>query len=158
MKCGTGQTKTDSTLIKDSTVEKTIERIKLKDTTIFITLPGPIQYLENPCANLCDSLGKLKPFTHTEKKNGIKSTVTTVGNVIEFNCEADSLKQVIKGLQEKIIEHTKFEKHTKEEKHFKTVPVHVRTPFERWCVWWWWLTVAMAALFIIYMVYSNRLR
>lgn len=90
----------NSCAVKDSIVYK--ETIKLKDTTIFITQQGPTQYLENPCAWMCDSLG-LKPFEILKKKNGIKSEIKSVGNSIVFNCDADSLKQVIKGLEEKTI-------------------------------------------------------
>jgi hypothetical protein len=84
----------------DSTITK--EKTVLKDTTLYITTPGPIQYLPNPCKDLCDSLGNLKPFEKKEKKNGIKSTIKSVGNSIAFDCEADSLKAVITTLQKEI--------------------------------------------------------
>lgn len=72
-----------------------VETTRLKDTTIYITTPGPIQYLDSPC----DSLGRLKPINKKEKKNGLTSTVKTLGNSIVFDCEADSLKQVITTLE-----------------------------------------------------------
>jgi hypothetical protein len=84
--------------VKDSVV--LVDKIVLKDTTVFITTQGPIQYLENPCKALCDSLGNLKPFEITKKENGIVGTIKSVGNSIAFNCKADSLEAIIRGLQE----------------------------------------------------------
>lgn len=75
-----------------------------KDTTIFKTdtikipfaVQGPIQYLENPCKALCDSLGRLKPFEIKKKTNGITGTIKSVGNSIAFDCKTDSLIEIIK--------------------------------------------------------------
>ncbi len=110
----------------------------LRDTTIYITQQGPIQYLDNPCKNLCDSLGKLKPVKVESKKNGIKSTITTVGNSLAVNCEADSLKAVINGLKETI--------RITKEKETKEVPVcHLehKTWFDEYTFWWFWITISI---------------
>jgi hypothetical protein len=90
--------------VKDSVSYK--EVIKLKDTIIYITKAGPIQYLENPCKFLCDSFGNLKPFEIKKKENGIIGTIKSVGNSISFDCKADSLEAIIKGLREKEITKT----------------------------------------------------
>lgn len=114
----------NSCVVKDSIVYK--EVVKLKDTTIFITQQGPIQYLENPCAWMCDSLG-LKPFEITKKENGIRTTVKSVGNSIAIESHADSLeKKVI--LAEKTI--------SKDETKniFKYIPcTNERTMFDGFC-------------------------
>lgn len=83
---------------KDSLIYK--DKIVPHDTTIYITqrISEPI-YLDSPCKDLCDSLGKLKIFDIKKKSNGITSEVKSVGNSIEFECKADSLSQVITILQ-----------------------------------------------------------
>ncbi len=121
--------------IHDSIIEK------LRDTTIYITTQGPIQYLENPCKTLCDSLGNLKPIKIESKKNGIKSTIKTVGNSLVVNCETDSLKAVISGLKETI--------RITKEKETKEVPVcHLehKTWFDEYTFWWFWITLAILAI------------
>lgn len=118
--------------IHDSIIEK------LRDTTIYITTQGPVQYLENPCKTLCDSLGNLKPIKIENKKNGIKSTITTVGNSLVVNCETDSLKAVISGLKETL--------RITKEKEIKEVPVcHLehKTWFDEYTFWWFWITLAI---------------
>jgi hypothetical protein len=69
----------------DSTVTNT--EVIFKDTTLYITEKGETIYIQNPC----DSV---KPIT--TKKNGIKSSVRQVGKGLVFECEADSLRAVIK--------------------------------------------------------------
>jgi len=83
--------------VRDSIIVK--ETIVKKDTTIYLTqlVTEPI-YLENPCALLCDSFGKLKPFYLKEKKNGITKVVSTENGSLKIDCKADSLELVLKGL------------------------------------------------------------
>lgn len=71
---------------------------EIKDTT-YITKEGTTVYLENPCAELCDSVGNLKKFKKTTKKSGIKSTIKSVGNSLVVECDTDSLEAVITTLQ-----------------------------------------------------------
>ena len=82
---------------KDST--HVSEHTTIQWDTVFVPqkvpVPGPIQYLDNPCKLLCDSLGKLKPVNIVKHKNGIKSTIKTNGGKLEFTCSEDSLKMVI---------------------------------------------------------------
>jgi len=81
----------DSIIIKESIVKK--------DTTIYVIqeVSTPI-YLDNPCSLLCDSLGRLKPVFIKEKKNGISKTISTENNQLKFDCKADSLEVVLKGM------------------------------------------------------------
>lgn len=81
---------------KDSIVNITKDTTIFKDSITYKFISGPIQYLENPCKLLCDSLGNLKKFEIVKKKNGLKSTIKSVGNSIAFDCDADSLKDIIK--------------------------------------------------------------
>lgn len=74
------------TITKDSVWEHLVH-----DTLSLPPIAGPIQYLENPCKELCDSMGRLKPFVRVEKKNGITNTIKTVGNSLAFSSDADSI-------------------------------------------------------------------
>ena len=77
----------------DSISENTV--LVYKDTTIYLPgKKGETIYLSSPC----DSL---KPLNIVKHKNGLTSSVKTVGKTIEFDCEADSLKAVIKTLERK---------------------------------------------------------
>jgi hypothetical protein len=129
---------------KDSVSVEYKERIVKHDTTIYTTIAGPVQWLENPCKNLCDSLGNLKPFKVETKKNGLKSTIKSVGNSIQAECDADSLKQVIT-LLTKEIERTTFEK--------KVIPSDCekehKTRWDGFTFWWFWITLGIIILFIL---------
>lgn len=122
--------------VKDSIVFK--ETIKLKDTIIYIDQPGPIQYLENPCKLLCDSLGNLKHFEVKKKEHGITGTIKSVGNSIAFDCAADSLQAVIKGLQEK--ETFKSENNTVV--RYEECKRDHTNGFNGFCKWYFFITAA----------------
>lgn len=131
---------------KDSIVYIKRDSIVLKDTTIYIpTVVNTPIYLENPCALLCDSFGKLKPFTRTEKKNGLKSTVKSVGNVLVVECETDSLKARIQYLEHHVID---IEKSHTENTVQKPCELEHRTKFDGFTWWWFWITAAILALWI----------
>lgn len=76
--------------------------IKAVHDTSYISKEGPTVYLENPCAELCDEFGQLKPFEKVTVKDGIKNTIKSVGNVIVSECDLDSMKQVNTTLREEI--------------------------------------------------------
>lgn len=94
----------DSVSVSDKT---TIEFDTLK---VYYPVQGETIYLDNPCKSLCDSLGNLKPIKITKTKHGITSTVSTIGNVLKFDCKEDSLMYVIE-TQKRVID--TFEKDTK---------------------------------------------
>lgn len=119
--------------VMESVVYK--EKIKLKDTTIYITQHGPIQYLENPCKKLCDSLGNLKPFSITKKENGIVGTIKSVGNSIAFDCKDDSLKKVISGL----IEKNTVNSEEKTVIRYENCKKNHRTDFDGFCRWFFYI-------------------
>ncbi|MCS5663930.1 MAG: hypothetical protein NZ604_06575 [Flavobacteriales bacterium] len=87
--------------IKNSYVLDSTFVTEIKDTT-YITKQGTTVYLENPCAELCDEFGQLKPFEKVTVKDGIKNTIKSVGNVIVSECDLDSMKQVNTTLREEI--------------------------------------------------------
>jgi hypothetical protein len=74
---------------KDSISERT--EIIYKDTTLYISSPKDSIIINNPC----DSIIKI-----VKEKNGLKMSVNKSKGKLTFTCEADSLKAVIKTLQE----------------------------------------------------------
>jgi len=75
--------------VRDSIVERLIE------VPVYTApIAGPTLYLPSPCANLCDSLGNLKPFEIENKHNGIKTTVKT-------NVKANTL-DIVSSLEDSI--------------------------------------------------------
>lgn len=137
---------------KDSVSVVYKETIVKKDTTIFVTIAGPTQWLENPCKNLCDSLGNLKPFEVKKKKNGLVSTIKSEGNSIVAECDADSLKARVQWL-EKQIEVSKFEKKVVQEDCKK----EHRTKWDGFTFWWFWITIALLVLFILYKKFKSNI-
>jgi hypothetical protein len=126
--------KCSSESISDSTSVSTEENVKIKDTTIYITEKGPTQWLPNPCKHLCDSMGNLKPFKEEKKKNGLTGRIETHGNVLTFDCDADSLKARIKYLEKQLSrkEVRKSEKKT-------VVTIRELNWFDRFCHWFFYI-------------------
>lgn len=123
---------------KDSIIETVVH-----DTIKLPPIYGPVQYLENPCKKLCDSLGNLIPFVIKEKKNGITGTIKSVGNSIAFDCAADSLQAYIEYIK-------KESYHKKEENHVKYIPCeNERTRFDGFTFWWFWITGIILFLYIL---------
>lgn len=128
--------------VKDSISYKEI--IKLKDTIIYRDIAGPVQYLENPCKLLCDSLGKLKPFEIKTKKNGLISTIKSVGNSIAVDCSADSLKLVISGLKETVRDYSSRKSVIR---YVECTKKH-RSDFDGLCRWFFYIFAPGIALYI----------
>jgi hypothetical protein len=62
------------------------DSISYKHDTVKVDVPGkpgPTVYVESPC----DSTGKLKSFSVTREKNGMRVTTKSVGNVIVTEAE-----------------------------------------------------------------------
>ena len=126
----------ESTVVTDSTWQKKY------DSLIKIPVKGPIIVLkDNPCADLCDSLGKVKNFTKSVvSENGIKGTIKgdKYTNTITFDCGAkDSLEVLLKGARTEI-------NRIRNEKTVVEVPARCeldhKTKFDvvcRWCFWMW---------------------
>ncbi|MDQ3047060.1 MAG: hypothetical protein M3R27_05885 [Bacteroidota bacterium] len=122
----------------DSIIEKIV-----RDTITLPPIAGPIQYLENPCKELCDSLGNLKPFIKTERKNGVVSTIRSVGNSIVVKCDTDSLQaEILK------IEKERFQKI----ETVQRIPCHLQheSKFSGFTFWWFWITAGLLFLWLIW--------
>jgi hypothetical protein len=143
--CNSCATKTDS---KDS-----VSVVEHWDTVKLAPIAGPVQYLENPCKTLCDSLGRLIPFKNTQTKNGIKSTVKSVGNSIVIECETDSLKAYIQVLKEK---YTFSRKHDAEVKFLPCK--NERTRFDGFAYWWFFITAGLILLVTIVIVVRGYIK
>jgi hypothetical protein len=129
---------------KDSVAYVYKDSIVFVDTTIQVPyiVNEPI-YLENPCSELCDSLGRLKKFHKTTSNKGLKSTVHSVGNSIVFKCETDSLKARIKWLEHYIT----TQSNTVTTKYVACTSPH-QTKFTGFTFWWFLFT---ALLIVIYL-------
>lgn len=91
------------------------ESVKVDTLHIHHYIPGPVQFLENPCAMLCDSLGQLKPFHKEEHKNGMTSTIDSKDGKLNFGCNQDSMLIVQLTLERELtIRKNVSEKKTKE--------------------------------------------
>lgn len=150
-KCGATASVKDSVSRTDSIRENTTVTETVRKVPVYITTPGPIQYLPNPCDLLCDSLGQLRDFSRESKKNGLTSTIHSEGNTLVVDCNADSLKAEIEA-RDRIIDRQRSQYHETATTHSETIPAHVRTPFEKWCIGWFWITAILLALFIVYKV------
>lgn len=140
---------------KDSVRIEYKDKIVLKDTTIYKTTAGPIQYLENPCKTLCDSLGNLKPFSVTKKEKGIKSTVFSVGNSIASKCDIDSMAVSLQWTEH----HTaKTETSHTEKVIQKDCELEHRTKFDGFTFWWFWITAGILALYILIKIFKGYLK
>lgn len=129
---------TQTAVTKDSVATK----IKYKDTTIYVSTPPTTATVESPC----DSVGKLKDFKITETKNGIKTTIEGKGNKLIVTCKADSLEQVIKGLNQEITK-----EHFKQETKIITKECNLehRTGFDYFCRWFFYI---LAGLFVLRLI------
>lgn len=90
----------------DSIATRDVTTIEYDTIKIPYSVQGETIYLQSPC----DSLGKLKPVNITKTKNGITSSVKSIGNTLVFDCKEDSLMYIIE-TQKRVIE--TFEKDTK---------------------------------------------
>lgn len=144
-----------TTVNKDSV--STVERTIILYDTVKIAYPvqGPIQYLENPCKNLCDSLGRLKPFEIKKKTNGITGTIKSVGNSIVFDCKEDSLKYII---EKQLTTIKSFE----DKQSTKTVQEDCKkehtTKFTGFTFWWFWITLGIIVLWAIIKFFKGYLK
>lgn len=84
-----------TSFVKDSVITK------IKDTTIWLTLPAEKIYLPSPCAELCDSLGNLRMSfkPRISHKNGLTTTLKVSHDSLIVSCKADSLQTVIQVMQ-----------------------------------------------------------
>lgn len=117
---------------KDSIIEKVIH-----DTIALPPIQGATVYKDSPC----DSLGRLKPFEVTGSKNGIKTTVKSVGNTIVGESEAYNLKVPVTHK-----ETSSFQKETKI--IYKCEKEH-RTKFDGFTFWFFWIVSGLVALSLL---------
>lgn len=141
---------------KDSIVTVTKDSISYRDSIVRIpTIVNTPIYLENPCKLLCDSLGKLKPIFRTQKNGGLKSTVSTIGNVLAFDCRTDSLNARIQFLERYIktnnfVGKSKIMKEECNKEH--------RTRFDGFTFWWFWISFIILVVIIAFKAFGSYIR
>jgi len=88
--CTLKETKKDSVSVKDSVA------LTVTTKTVEVTIHDTLKYyIQNPCADLCDSLGRLKAFKkEIISDKGARLQIFSRDNKIYFNDVIDSLKQV----------------------------------------------------------------
>ena len=133
------------TIVKDIIITKT----EYRDTIIYISTDPVTHTIESPC----DSLGRLKDFTSSQTKNGITTTIKGRNNKLIVTCEADSLKQIIKALNERITkEHFKSETKIIE----KVCELKHKKSFDSFTNWWFFITAGIIALFILFKIFLQK--
>ena len=141
---------------KDSVSVITKDSLVYRDTTIYKSIAGPIQYLENPCKLLCDSLGNLKNFTPiTKKENGSKGTIFKVGNSIGFKCDIDSVEVYLAWTEnhktKTTISHT-------ENRIEKPCELEHRTKWDGFTLYWFIITASILVLWILIKIFKSYLK
>lgn len=122
--------------------QKTTDSVKtvIKNIEIPVYITDTIHHwIANPCAYLCDSLGRLKAFNKviTDDK-GTKQEIYTKNNELHWRTIIDSLKKVI------TIRDTNTTRviTTEKEVESKCNKVH-RTSFDDFCRWFFWILSAI---------------
>lgn len=72
------------------------------DSLIYVNLNGDTMYWPSPCADLCDSLGRIIPFHKKTIKNGIKIELIGRNDSLIQTASVDSAAVNVKGLNTKI--------------------------------------------------------
>jgi hypothetical protein len=137
---------TSSSIKKDSVVYRI--------DTFDILIPGkdgPVIYLDNPCKDLCDSLGRLKQISTTTKKN---NQVITIKNnngklVIESSTKDTTVNKTL-GRKEVFSSETKTD--IKWEKCNKT---H-KTSFDGFTNWFFYIVAPLLVIFGVFKIYKLK--
>jgi hypothetical protein len=135
----------ETSIVNDSSWQKKY------DSLVKIPLKGPVIILkDNPCAELCDSFGKVKDYSKSVvSESGIKGTIKgdKKTNTIIIDCGAkDSIEALLKGVR---TENNRL----RTEKTVIEVPARCnlehRTWFDHFCRWGFLVS-------IIFLIISNR--
>lgn len=130
--------------VSDKVTDSITKKVERHDSLIYITTPPQVIKIASPC----DS-AKLKQFDVKQTKNGIHEEIKTVGNDLVFECNDDSLKKVIEGLNI-VISSSRFEKQVK-----TIAPICTQehtTDFQRFCVKLFWCVMGLILIALIIFV------
>ncbi len=126
---------------KDSASYVKKDSIIKHDSIVYLSLPGTIQYLENPCKLLCDSLGNLKKFEIKKaQNNGVKSNIFKIGNSIGFKSYLDSAKIALSWNEHhtKEIDFSHTENTVKQE-----CKLQHKSKFDGFTFWFFWIITSI---------------
>lgn len=137
---------TSSSIKKDSVVYRI--------DTFNILIPsedGPIIYLDNPCKDLCDSLGRLKQISTITKKN---NQVITIKNnngklVIESSTKDTTINKTF-GRKEV------FSSERKTDIKWIECKKEHRNAFDGFCKWFFYIVSPILALYGIFKIYKLK--
>lgn len=142
-------------VIKETTTVLDSTWVKKYDSLVKVPLKGPqIILKDNPCADLCDSLGRVKDYTKSvTSETGIKGTIKADKKTqsIIIDCgKADSFEFLLKDARTEI-------KHLRQEKKVVEVSADCnkehRTGFDSFCRWMFWIfciafTISLGLLYL----------
>jgi hypothetical protein len=152
---------TDSVSVSSDSSRKEISH---KTDTVLVpyAIPGPIQYLENPCAALCDSIGNLKAYDRTEHKNGLTNRLFTRNDSLIDDCSADSIL-AIKDRIENELKITNRIYDSKLKETIKTIELGKKSNWDLWLeatykysAWFLYLCILGMIIFLIIYWYLHR--
>ena len=132
------------------------DSIVYRDSIFFITVDGPTQFLPSPCANLCDSLGRLKPFEIKKKENGILIDIKGRNDSLIINAKADSLQRLLDKVRE---EHFQYVKSQKQDE-IKIPCQNERTAidgFYKYSAWIFWVLLVGTIIGLVIRHYKDRI-
>lgn len=123
------------------------DSIVLKHDTVPFYLPGkdgPTVYLENPCKELCDSLGNLKKVDKKTNRNGLRLHITTQGNGLNITTASKdtTLKAPVTTTQ------TFHSKKDTEVKWLQCDKPH-KTEFDGFCRWFFYIAGPTILIYIV---------
>lgn len=129
-------------LKKDSIVYK-IDSVKVE-------IPGkdgPIVYLENPCQNLCDSLGRLKNVNIITKKNGQIVKINTQGNGINISTHTKDT-----AIKAPVIKKESYSRQKDVEVKYEVCKRDHKTSFDGFCNWFFYIVGPLIGFYIFFRV------
>lgn len=136
-----------------SNTRKDSVRVEIKEKKVPYYLHDTItQWLVNPCAYLCDSVGNLLPFEKevSDEKGEHKTKIYTKNNRLYWMNTIDSLKKIIT---------TKDTNTTHVIETTKEVPARCdlehTTSFDHFCRWFFYITGSIILLHFILMFFTS---
>lgn len=130
----------------DSIVEKVIEvPINIPGA------PGPVVYLDNPCKELCDSLGRPRSNINIKtERNGQTLHIKSLGNGLNIVTERKDTALKVAVKQKEVYNKSYAES-------VKYIPCqNERTAFDGFCRWFFYIVSPIIALWLAYKLYFKR--
>lgn len=113
--------------------------------------PGPTLYIDNPCKELCDSIGRLKKVNISVRHNGQTLNLNSMGGGLLINTARRDTVLPAEVKQKEVYRKEKNDR-----------PIYVpceneRTAFDGWCRIWFYITGAAVALWLAWLYIRRKL-